>query len=146
MTEPSLHPTAEQLQRLVEAPDEGPVVMLNLLRYADTANDGSGRTGREAYQHYGELVIPMLEARGAGFIVYATAEQTVIGPADEECGGAVKGLHRGEPIGTLVPSPAVPRAALLARAACVWQRRVRSPRGRTPRHGREGGTKCRSRT
>ena len=26
----------------------------------------------------------MLEARGAGFIVYATAEQTVIGPADEE--------------------------------------------------------------
>jgi len=84
MTEPSLHPTAEQLQRLVEAPDEGPVVMLNLLRYADTANDGSGRTGREAYQHYGELVIPMLEARGAGFIVYATTEQTVIGPADEE--------------------------------------------------------------
>jgi uncharacterized protein (DUF1330 family) len=84
MTEPSLHPTAEQLQRLVEARDEGPVVMLNLLRYADTANDGSGRTGREAYQHYGELVIPMLEARGAGFIVYATTEQTVIGPADEE--------------------------------------------------------------
>ena len=84
MTEPSLHPTAEQLQRLVEAPDEVPVVMLNLLRYADTANDGSGRTGREAYQHYGELVIPMLEARGAGFIVYATTEQTVIGPADEE--------------------------------------------------------------
>ena len=34
--------------------------------------------------HYGELVIPMLEARGAGFIVYATADQTVIGPADEE--------------------------------------------------------------
>ncbi len=84
MTEPSLHPTAEQLQRLVEAPDDGPVVMLNLLRYAEQANDGSGRTGREAYQHYGELVIPMLEARGAGFIVYATADQTVIGPADEE--------------------------------------------------------------
>ena len=84
MTEPSLHPTAEQLQRLMEAPDDGPVVMLNLLRYAEQANDGSGRTGREAYLHYGELVIPMLEARGAGFIVYATADQTVIGPADEE--------------------------------------------------------------
>ena len=84
MTEPSLHPTAEQLQRLTEAPDDGPVVMLNLLRYAEQALDGSGRTGREAYQHYGELVIPMLEARGAGFIVYATADQTVIGPADEE--------------------------------------------------------------
>ena len=26
----------------------------------------------------------MLEARDAGFIVYATADQTVIGPADEE--------------------------------------------------------------
>ena len=80
----AIRPNKAQFIELMEAPDEGPVVMLNLLRYADTANDGSGRTGREAYQHYGELVIPMLEARGAGFIVYATAEQTVIGPADEE--------------------------------------------------------------
>jgi uncharacterized protein (DUF1330 family) len=84
MTEPSLQPTTQQLQRLVEAPDAGPVVMLNLLRFHDEATDGSGRTGREAYMRYGELVIPMLEARGAGFLVYATTDQTVIGPADED--------------------------------------------------------------
>jgi uncharacterized protein (DUF1330 family) len=83
MIEPTLHPTAEQLRLLGEAADEAPVVMLNLLRYREEASDGSGRTGREAYQHYGELVIPMLEARGAGFTVYATVDQTVIGPADE---------------------------------------------------------------
>jgi len=80
----AVDPTGETIRQFRDDDDGGPVVMLNLLRYADTANDGSGRTGREAYQHYGELVIPMLEARGAGFIVYATAEQTVIGPADEE--------------------------------------------------------------
>ena len=38
--------------------------MLNLLRYADQATDGSGRTGREAYMDYGALVTPMVEARG----------------------------------------------------------------------------------
>jgi uncharacterized protein (DUF1330 family) len=84
MSEPTLTPTSEQLQRLMEAPDTGPVVMLNLLRYADQANDGSGRTGRDAYMDYGALVTPMVEARGGSFLVFAAADETVIGPADEE--------------------------------------------------------------
>lgn len=84
MSEPSLTPTNEQLQRLAEAPDTGPVVMLNLLRYAEQASDGSGRTGREAYMDYGAVVTPMVESRGGSFVVYAGADQTVIGPADEE--------------------------------------------------------------
>jgi len=84
MSEPTLTPTTEQLQRLSEAPDNGPVVMLNLLRYAAEASDGSGRTGREAYMDYGALVAPMVESRGGSFVVYAVADQTVIGPADEE--------------------------------------------------------------
>jgi uncharacterized protein (DUF1330 family) len=84
MSEPTLTPSAEQLQRLAAAPDSGPVVMLNLLRYRDEASDGSGRSGREAYMDYGALVTPMVEARGGTFVVLAVADQTVIGPADEE--------------------------------------------------------------
>lgn len=84
MSEPTLTPSAEQLQRLAGAPDTSPVVMLNLLRYRDEASDGSGRTGREAYMDYGALVTPMVEARGGSFVVHAVADQTVIGPADEE--------------------------------------------------------------
>jgi uncharacterized protein (DUF1330 family) len=84
MSEPTLTPSADQLGRLAAAPDAGPVVMLNLLRYRDEAADGSGRTGREAYMDYGALVTPMVESRGGTFVVYAVADQTVIGPADEE--------------------------------------------------------------
>ena len=84
MSEPTLTPTSEQLRRLAEASDDGPVVMLNLLRYREVAADGSGRTGREAYTDYGTLVTPMVESRGGTFVVYAVADQTVIGPADEE--------------------------------------------------------------
>jgi len=84
MSEPTLTPAPEQLRRLAAAPDAGPVVMLNLLRYRDQASDGSGRTGKEAYLDYGALVAPMVEARGGSFVVYAVAEQTVIGPAEEE--------------------------------------------------------------
>jgi uncharacterized protein (DUF1330 family) len=83
MSEPTLTPTAEQLQRLAGAPDTGPVVMLNLLRYVERATDGSDRTGREAYMDYGALVAPMVVARGGSFVLHALADQTVIGPDDE---------------------------------------------------------------
>jgi uncharacterized protein (DUF1330 family) len=83
MSEPTVTPTAAQLANLAEAPDDGPVVMLNLLRYRDQAADGSGRSGREAYQAYGELVAPMVLDLGGSFVVHAVAEQTVIGPPGE---------------------------------------------------------------
>ncbi len=84
MSEPNLTPSTEQVQRLLAAPDAGPVVMLNLLRYRDKASDGSGRSGREAYMDYGALVMPMIEALGGSVLVYAAAGPTLIGPADEE--------------------------------------------------------------
>jgi uncharacterized protein (DUF1330 family) len=85
VNEPHINPSTEQVQRLLAAPDEVPVVMLNLLRYRDEASDGSGRTGREAYlEDYGAPVAPMIEALGGTVLVYADAEPTLIGPAEEE--------------------------------------------------------------
>ena len=76
-------PTGEQIGALAGAPDDTPVVMLNLLRYRDEAADGSGRTGRDAYMHYGSLVIPMVLGRGGTFLYQGAAQQVVIGPTDE---------------------------------------------------------------
>lgn len=80
----SLEPTAEQIQRLLASDDEGPVVMINLLRYAERASDGSDRTGRQAYADYGAAVIPMVLALGGSIEVLGEAAPTFIGPEGEE--------------------------------------------------------------
>ena len=80
----TLNPTGEQLGAFAAGSDDGPIVMVNLLRYLDQASDGSGRTGREAYGAYGAVVIPMVIERGGSFEVVASAHATLIGPADEQ--------------------------------------------------------------
>lgn len=80
----SLDPSAEQFQRLVDSDDDGPVVMINLLRYAEWASDGSGRTGREAYGDYGAAVIPMVLALGGSIELMGEVAPSFIAPADEE--------------------------------------------------------------
>ena len=81
-----LEPTSEQFHAYLDAAatDDGPVVMINLLRYAETAHDGSGRTGREAYGAYGAAVLPMVAARGGSVELMGATSATLIGPADEE--------------------------------------------------------------
>lgn len=84
MAEPTIEPTADQMKTLFSSTDEGPVVMLNLLRYLDLASDGSGRTGREAYNDYSAAVLPMVASRGGGIVYFGTTSSTVIGPAAEQ--------------------------------------------------------------
>jgi uncharacterized protein (DUF1330 family) len=74
-------PTQHQVEQLASHPSEEPVVMLNLLRFKDTA-DGvdAGMTGREAYAIYGEQTAPFLARVGGRVLNAAEAQQTVIGP------------------------------------------------------------------
>lgn len=81
---PSLDPSSDQFQRLLDSSDDGPVVMINLLRYAEQASDGSGRTGREAYGDYGAAVIPMVFALGGSIELMGEVAPSFIAPADEE--------------------------------------------------------------
>lgn len=82
-----VHPTAEQFDALRQIEDDQPIVMLNLLRFAETANAGfgcDGMTGAEAYREYGRR----LNALDPDIFVaepfsLAKAAATVIGPADE---------------------------------------------------------------
>ena len=63
-----MEPTSEQLAALAAAGD-GPVVMLNLVRFRDVATGGDG-TGRDAYLRYSRGFVPLLKLVG-GTILWA---------------------------------------------------------------------------
>jgi uncharacterized protein (DUF1330 family) len=65
-------PTKEQIQALVDSPLETPVVMLNLLKFAE-------RGGGESYARYGERMRSMLEETGARVLFQGRADSVVIG-------------------------------------------------------------------
>lgn len=71
-------PNPQQFQALAQAPDTGPVVMLNLLKFKQRADDGSG-SGAQSYNRYGDAVKPMVEALGGRFLWAGRAEQLLIG-------------------------------------------------------------------
>ena len=61
----------EQLQRISEGVDEGPIYMLNLLKLKDKAEYKDGRetnlSGKEAYAIYGKEVIKQLAKVGGSW-------------------------------------------------------------------------------
>ncbi|MEM7084170.1 MAG: DUF1330 domain-containing protein [Pseudomonadota bacterium] len=61
----SIHPRPGALGAAREALDpDSPVVMINLLRFREQAEDDSSRTGREAYADYGRHTQPLLASVG----------------------------------------------------------------------------------
>jgi uncharacterized protein (DUF1330 family) len=76
-------PTKEQIQSLLDSDLEAPVVMLNLLKFAERAGDGA-QSGRDSYTRYGDRVRSMLEQTGARILWQGRADSVVIGgDADE---------------------------------------------------------------
>jgi len=78
----SIQPTAEQLQAITSSPIEGPVVMLNLLRFRSGG-------GRASYDRYGEAVQPLLEKAGAEVVWYGEGDSVVIGDDSVDAWDAV---------------------------------------------------------
>jgi uncharacterized protein (DUF1330 family) len=82
-------PTKEQIQALLDSDLEAPVVMLNLLKFAERAGDdggegGGAQSGRDSYTRYGDRVRSMLEQTGARILWQGRADSVVIGgDADE---------------------------------------------------------------
>ncbi len=69
---PVLNPTRSQFDAMLAMQPDGPVYMLNLLRFReqadygarDSAGDVSPCTGREAYDRYGNAIASVLKAVG----------------------------------------------------------------------------------
>jgi uncharacterized protein (DUF1330 family) len=81
---PYIKPTREQIARLAASGDEGPVVMLNLLKFAKSAHDASGKTGAESYQTYGERMRAIMAERGIRLLWQGRADSVVIGDDEED--------------------------------------------------------------
>lgn len=85
----ALYPTRSQIEALLESPETGPVVMLNLLRFKERATDpDSDATGAEAYQRYAKKMQAIVEARGGRFLWLGHVDSQVIGEGAEGYQGA----------------------------------------------------------
>ncbi|HUV11800.1 MAG TPA: DUF1330 domain-containing protein [Acidimicrobiia bacterium] len=79
----AITPNEAQFLALAEAPDDQPVVMLNLLKYKARADDGE-RSGEDAYASYGATAVAMVEERGGKVLWAGRADQILIGDPDED--------------------------------------------------------------
>ncbi len=81
-----LYPGAEQMTAFFGATEDGPFVMVNLLKFRPKAAypDGSDPhiTGAEAYARYGAGVAPLLAKQGARLIYSGTVTGLMIGECD----------------------------------------------------------------
>jgi uncharacterized protein (DUF1330 family) len=78
-------PEEDQIRKLADRGDSGPIVMLNLIRFRDRALEpAEGMTGAEAYGKYSVEVQPLLEGVGGRVLAAARCEEGIIGPADPE--------------------------------------------------------------
>ena len=68
-------------QALKALPDEGPVTMLNLMRFRERALDGNG-SGWDAYLRYSRLTIALIKAQGGGIIWTGDVEAVALGVPD----------------------------------------------------------------
>ena len=80
-------PTQEQMKGFLEPGREGPIYMLNLLKFKETAEYADGRetdlSGAEAYAIYGQEVIQHLRKVGGAPMFSAGVERLMLGEVEE---------------------------------------------------------------
>lgn len=81
-------PKPDQIKALMEADWDGPIRMLNLLKFKDQAEYRGGDfepcTGREAYTRYGAVAGPFVAGVGGKPLFMADAKFVVIGDEAED--------------------------------------------------------------
>ena len=77
----------EQTQAMMEDGPEGPIYMVNLLKFKERAEYEDGRqtslTGREAYQLYGEQVVQILPKYGGKAVFMGHVTLLALGQVEE---------------------------------------------------------------
>jgi uncharacterized protein (DUF1330 family) len=79
----SISPNGEQFRALAAAPDDGPVVMLNLLKFKEHADGADAATGEDEYRKYGDVAVAMITERGGKVLWAGHADQILIGDPAE---------------------------------------------------------------
>lgn len=85
--ENAVYPPPEQIMAFFGAPEDGPFVMVNLLKFKPFATyaDGSDAhlTGREAYERYGAEVTKLVEVLGGHVTFSGDVTSLMIGEVEE---------------------------------------------------------------
>jgi uncharacterized protein (DUF1330 family) len=85
--ENAVYPTQDQLKALADQTMEGPIVMVNLLKFREKAVYKDGRpdniSGAEAYMRYAEQMRKIVEREGGRFLFGGNVRGLVIGEADD---------------------------------------------------------------
>ena len=73
------------IERVEQSNHDGPVTMLNLVKYRDRSADGDG-SGRDAYQRYTKPVVAYIEKRGGKVLWAGVIGESALqdGLSDEE--------------------------------------------------------------
>ena len=83
----SVYPNEAQLKGFFEPGAEGPIFMVNLLKFKARAEYEDGRvsdlTGEQAYGLYGDAVSMLLKEFGGGAIFSGTVERLMLGEVEE---------------------------------------------------------------
>lgn len=83
-----IYPRPEQIESLLKSDTDGPICMLNLLKFKDRAEYEDGRetelSGREAYGRYAEQMVPYVLSQGGRMLHSSTPKALVIGDGDLE--------------------------------------------------------------
>src|SRR5207247_7086734 len=66
---------------LEELEHQGPIVMVNLMRFREHSLDGNG-SGWDAYLRYSALTVPMIKARGGRLLWTGSARAGALGRQD----------------------------------------------------------------
>jgi uncharacterized protein (DUF1330 family) len=85
--ENAVYPRGEQLTEAIQNGSNGPIVMVNLLKFKDRSSYKDGRaddaTGREAYDRYAAEMLPFVKAHGGRVIFVGPVKSLVIGNVEE---------------------------------------------------------------
>ena len=80
-------PSEEQMEGFMEPGREGPIYMLNLLKFKDEAEYADGRetdlSGAQAYAIYGQEVVAHLQKVGGALMFSAVVERLMLGEVEE---------------------------------------------------------------
>ena len=83
----SVYPNEAQMQGFMQPGPDGPIYMVNLLKYKDVAEYEDGRetalTGREAYQVYAVAVADLLVEFGGGMIFGGEVSRLMLGEVED---------------------------------------------------------------
>ncbi len=76
------------IRGLEELDHDGPVVMVNLMRFRERSLDGNG-SGWDAYLRYSALTVPMIKARGGTLLWTGDARAVALGPRSRQSPGII---------------------------------------------------------